>query len=139
VDYIFNSAEDVSNGTQQVELNKFKVGKKHHYFLQVMMLICPGVKAAILFVNHEVIIIMSPIGSLVIVLEYCLQVICYLEFVFCIDKWLRVTCYNQLCKPWKVTYILYYLPQGGESSPRGGGICAPALPEVLTHPRNAES
>jgi hypothetical protein len=27
-----------------------------------------------------------------------------------------------------------YLPQGGESSPRGGwGICAPALPEVLTY------
>jgi hypothetical protein len=44
-----------------------------------------------------------------------------------------VTCYTQPCKPWKVTYILDYLPQGGESSPRGRwGICAPALPEVLT-------
>jgi hypothetical protein len=44
-----------------------------------------------------------------------------------------VTCYTQPCKPCKVTCILHYLPQGGESSPRGGwGICAPALPEVLT-------
>jgi hypothetical protein len=44
-----------------------------------------------------------------------------------------VTCYIQPCKPCKVTYILHYLPQGDESSPRGGwGICAPALPEVLT-------
>jgi hypothetical protein len=44
-----------------------------------------------------------------------------------------VTCYTQPCKPCKVTYILHYLPQGGESSPRGGwGICAPALPKVLT-------
>jgi hypothetical protein len=35
---------------------------------------------------------------------------------------------------------MHYLPQVDESSPRGGwGICAPALPEVLTHPRNAES
>jgi hypothetical protein len=44
-----------------------------------------------------------------------------------------VTCYTQPCKPCKVTYILHYLPQGDESSPRGRwGICAPALPEVLT-------
>jgi hypothetical protein len=45
-----------------------------------------------------------------------------------------VTCYTQPCKPCKVTCILHYLPQGGgESSPRGvWGICAPALPEVLT-------
>jgi hypothetical protein len=44
-----------------------------------------------------------------------------------------VTCYTQPCKPCEVTYILHYLPQGGESSPRGSwGICAPALPEVLT-------
>jgi hypothetical protein len=43
-----------------------------------------------------------------------------------------VTCYTQLCKPCKVTCILNYLPQGDESSPRGGwGICAPALPEVF--------
>jgi hypothetical protein len=43
-----------------------------------------------------------------------------------------VTCYTQPCKPCKVTYILRYLPQGDESSPRGRwGICAPALPEVL--------
>jgi hypothetical protein len=28
---------------------------------------------------------------------------------------------------------MHYLPQGDESSPRGScGICAPALPEVLT-------
>jgi hypothetical protein len=44
-----------------------------------------------------------------------------------------VTCYTQPCKPCKVTYILQYLPQGDESSPRGRwGVCAPALPEVLT-------
>jgi hypothetical protein len=44
-----------------------------------------------------------------------------------------VTCYTQPCKLCKVTCILHYLPQGDESSPRGGwGICAPALPEVLT-------
>jgi hypothetical protein len=30
---------------------------------------------------------------------------------------------------------MHYLPLGDESSPRGRwGICAPALPEVLTHP-----
>jgi hypothetical protein len=35
---------------------------------------------------------------------------------------------------------MHYLPRGDESSPRGRwGICVPALPEVLTHPRNAES
>jgi hypothetical protein len=45
-----------------------------------------------------------------------------------------VTCYTQPCKPCKVTYILHCLPQGGESSPRGSwGICARALPEVLTY------
>jgi hypothetical protein len=45
-----------------------------------------------------------------------------------------VTCYTQPCKLCKVKYILDYLPQGGESPPRGRwGICAPALPEVLTH------
>jgi hypothetical protein len=44
-----------------------------------------------------------------------------------------VTCHTQPCKPCKVKYVLDYLPQGDESSPRGGwGICAPALPEVLT-------
>jgi hypothetical protein len=44
-----------------------------------------------------------------------------------------VTCYTQPCKPCKVKYVLNYLPQGDESSLRGGwGICAPALPEVLT-------
>jgi hypothetical protein len=44
-----------------------------------------------------------------------------------------VTCYTQPCRPCKLTYILHYLPQGDESSPRGRwGICAPALPEVLT-------
>jgi hypothetical protein len=44
-----------------------------------------------------------------------------------------VTCYTQPCKPCKVKYVLDCLPQGDESSPRGGwGICAPALPEVLT-------
>jgi hypothetical protein len=44
-----------------------------------------------------------------------------------------VTCYTQPCKPCKLAYILHYLPQGDESSPRGRwGICAPALPEVLT-------
>jgi hypothetical protein len=43
-----------------------------------------------------------------------------------------VTGYTQPCKPCKVTYILHYLPQGDESSPRGSwGICAPALPDVL--------
>jgi hypothetical protein len=42
-------------------------------------------------------------------------------------------CYTQPCKPCEVTYILHYLPQGDESSPRGSWvICAPALPEVLT-------
>jgi hypothetical protein len=45
-----------------------------------------------------------------------------------------VTCHTQPCKPCKVKYVLDYLPQGDESSPRGGwGICAPALPEVLTY------
>jgi hypothetical protein len=44
-----------------------------------------------------------------------------------------VTCYTQPCKPCEVTYILHYLPQGDESSPRGRwGICVPALPGVLT-------
>jgi hypothetical protein len=44
-----------------------------------------------------------------------------------------VTCYTQSCKPCKVLHIMHYLPQGDASSPRGGwGICAPALPEVLT-------
>jgi hypothetical protein len=44
-----------------------------------------------------------------------------------------VTCYTQPCKLYKVKYVLDYLPQGDESSPRGRwGICAPALPEVLT-------
>jgi hypothetical protein len=44
-----------------------------------------------------------------------------------------VTCYTQPRKPCKCTYILDYLPQGDESSPRGGwGIGASALPEVLT-------
>jgi hypothetical protein len=44
-----------------------------------------------------------------------------------------VTYYTQPCKPCKVKYVLDYLPQGDESSPRGRwGICAPALPEVLT-------
>jgi hypothetical protein len=44
-----------------------------------------------------------------------------------------VTCYTQPCKPYKVLCLLHYLPLGDESSPRGGwGICAPALPEVLT-------
>jgi hypothetical protein len=48
-----------------------------------------------------------------------------------------VTCYTQPCKLCKATYILHYLPQGGESSPRGSwGICAPALPEVLTTPQS---
>jgi hypothetical protein len=33
---------------------------------------------------------------------------------------------------------MHYLPRGYESSPRGGwGICAPALPEVLTDMINA--
>jgi hypothetical protein len=44
-----------------------------------------------------------------------------------------VTCYTHPFKPCKVKYVLDYLPQGDESSPRGRwGICAPALPEVLT-------
>jgi hypothetical protein len=44
-----------------------------------------------------------------------------------------VTCYTHPCKPYKVTCLLHYLPLGDESSPRGRwGICAPALPEVLT-------
>jgi hypothetical protein len=44
-----------------------------------------------------------------------------------------VTCYTQPCKPCKVTCLLHYPPQGDESSPRGRwGICALALPEVLT-------
>jgi hypothetical protein len=44
-----------------------------------------------------------------------------------------VTCYTQSCKPCKLAYILHYLPQGDESSPRGRlGICALTLPEVLT-------
>jgi hypothetical protein len=46
-----------------------------------------------------------------------------------------VTCYTQPCKPYKVICLLHYLPLGDESSPRGRwGICAPALPEVLTQP-----
>jgi hypothetical protein len=44
-----------------------------------------------------------------------------------------VTCCTHPCKPCKVKYVLDYPPQGDESSPRGRwGICAPALPEVLT-------
>jgi hypothetical protein len=44
-----------------------------------------------------------------------------------------VTCYTQPCKPYKVIRLLHYLPLGDESSTRGRwGICAPALPEVLT-------
>jgi hypothetical protein len=44
-----------------------------------------------------------------------------------------VTCHTQPCRPCAGTHILHYLPQGVESSPRGSwGICAPALPEVLT-------
>jgi hypothetical protein len=44
-----------------------------------------------------------------------------------------VTCYTQPCRPCAGTHILHYLPQGGELSPRGSwGICALALPEVLT-------
>jgi hypothetical protein len=44
-----------------------------------------------------------------------------------------VTCYTQPCKPCRVVHIMHYLPRGDESSPRGRwGICAPALPEVLT-------
>jgi hypothetical protein len=44
-----------------------------------------------------------------------------------------VICHTQPCRPCEDTYILHYLPQGDESSPRGSwGICAPALPEVLT-------
>jgi hypothetical protein len=46
-----------------------------------------------------------------------------------------VTCHTQPCRPCEGTYILHYLPQGDESSPRGSwGICAPALPEVITSP-----
>jgi hypothetical protein len=49
-----------------------------------------------------------------------------LDLIFCIDKWLWVTCYTQPCKPCKVTCILHYLPLGDESSPRGemGYFCA---------------
>jgi hypothetical protein len=44
-----------------------------------------------------------------------------------------VTCYTQPCRPCAGTHILHYPPQGGELSPRGSwGICALALPEVLT-------
>jgi hypothetical protein len=44
-----------------------------------------------------------------------------------------VTCHTQPCRPCAGTHILHYLPQGVELSPRGSwGICAPALPEVLT-------
>jgi hypothetical protein len=44
-----------------------------------------------------------------------------------------VTCYTQLCNPYKVICLLHYLPLGDESSPRGRwSICAPSLPEVLT-------
>jgi hypothetical protein len=44
-----------------------------------------------------------------------------------------VTCYTQPCNAYKVIRLLHYLPLRDESSPRGGwGICAPALPEVLT-------
>jgi hypothetical protein len=44
-----------------------------------------------------------------------------------------VTCPTHPCRPCAGTHILHYLPQGGESSPRGSwGIYAPALPEVLT-------
>jgi hypothetical protein len=44
-----------------------------------------------------------------------------------------VTCHTQPCRPCEVTYILHYPPQRDESSPSGSwGICAPALPEVLT-------
>jgi hypothetical protein len=50
-----------------------------------------------------------------------------------------VTCYTQPCKPCDITYTLHYLPQGDESYPKGGwGICAPALPEVLTTKTKAE-
>jgi hypothetical protein len=72
---------------------------------------------------------MSPIGSLVIVYKY----FCYSDLIFCIDKWLRVTCYTQPCKPCKVAYIMHYLQLGDEPSPRGRwGVCVRALPEVLT-------
>jgi hypothetical protein len=51
-----------------------------------------------------------------------------------------VTCVIHRCKPCEVTYILHYLPQGDESSPRGSwGICAQALPEVLTEVEIAEA
>jgi hypothetical protein len=44
-----------------------------------------------------------------------------------------VTCYTHPCTPCNVVQIMHYLPQGDASSPRGRwGICAPALPEVLT-------
>jgi hypothetical protein len=44
-----------------------------------------------------------------------------------------VTCHTQPCRPCAGTHILHYLPQGGESSPRGSwGMCAPASPKVLT-------
>jgi hypothetical protein len=44
-----------------------------------------------------------------------------------------VTCHTHPCRPCAGTHILHYLPQGVELSPRGSwGICAPALPEVLT-------
>jgi hypothetical protein len=49
---------------------------------------------------------------------------------------MKLISYTHPCKSCKVTYILHYLPQGGESSPRGGGICTPALPEVLTRNDN---
>jgi hypothetical protein len=45
-----------------------------------------------------------------------------------------VTCYTHPCNPYKVICLLHYLPLGDESSPRGRwSICAPALPELLTH------
>jgi hypothetical protein len=45
-----------------------------------------------------------------------------------------VTCYTQPGKPFRVVHIMHYLPRGDESSPRGRwGICAPALPEILTN------
>jgi hypothetical protein len=44
-----------------------------------------------------------------------------------------VTCHTQPCNAYKVICLLHYLPLGDESSPRRRwGICAPALPEVLT-------
>jgi hypothetical protein len=51
-----------------------------------------------------------------------------------------VTCYTQPCKPCKVKYVLDYIPQGDESSPRGRwGICAPSLPDVLTEAQENNS